>query len=113
VIGCAAGKDRTGVTIALLLDLLGVPRRIIVEDYAVSAHHFATPVAHVEPDDWRSGSLVVDSPPEFMAEALEHLDRHHGGARDLLRRYGLSHAELDELVERLTEPAPSGPGDRP
>ena len=25
IIGCAAGKDRTGVTIALLLDLCGVP----------------------------------------------------------------------------------------
>jgi protein-tyrosine phosphatase len=113
VIGCAAGKDRTGVTIALLLDLLGVPRPIIVDDYALSAHHFATPVAHVEPDDWRSGSLVVDSPPEFIAEALDHLDRHHGGARELLRRNGLADAQLDALVDRLTEPAERDPGARP
>ncbi|MCJ7710626.1 MAG: tyrosine-protein phosphatase, partial [Chloroflexi bacterium] len=48
VFGCAAGKDRTGVTIALLLDLVGVPRPIIVEDYAVSAHYFASPAAHIE-----------------------------------------------------------------
>jgi protein-tyrosine phosphatase len=111
VIGCAAGKDRTGVTIALLLDLLGVPREVIVEDYALSAHHFATPVAHVEADDWRSGSLVVDSPPEFIAAALEHLDREHGGARELLRRNGLTDAQLDELVERLTEPVGTATGD--
>ena len=105
VIGCAAGKDRTGVTIALLLDLVGVPRDIIVDDYALSAHHFATPVAHVEPDDWRSGSIVVDSPPEFIASALQHLDVHHGGARDLLRRQGVSDADLDRFVDLLTEPA--------
>jgi protein-tyrosine phosphatase len=105
VIGCAAGKDRTGVTIALLLDLCGVPRDLIVEDYALSAGFFASPRAHVEPDDWRHGSLVVDSPPEFMDSALAHLDAVHGGARQLLRRQGLTDAELDALVARLTEPA--------
>jgi len=63
-------------------------------------------VAHVEPDDWRAGSLVVDCPPELIEEALEHLDREHGGSRALLRRHGLGEEELDTLVERLTEPAP-------
>jgi protein-tyrosine phosphatase len=105
VIGCAAGKDRTGVTIALLLDLCGVPRDLIVEDYALSARYFASPVAHIEPDDWRHRSLVVDSPPEFMDEALAHLDAAHGGARSLLLDQGFIDAELDTLVERLTEPA--------
>lgn len=107
VIGCAAGKDRTGVTIALLLDLVGVPRDVIVEDYAVSAQHFASAVAHIELDDWRSRSLVVDSPPEFIESALEHLDQRHGGARHLLRRHGLTELELDELADRLTEPFPA------
>jgi protein tyrosine/serine phosphatase len=107
VIGCAAGKDRTGVTIALLLDLVGVPRQVIVDDYAMSARHFASAVAHVELDDWRSRSLVVDSPPEFIESALAHLDDRHGGARRLLRRHGLTDAELDRLVDLLTEPAAS------
>jgi protein-tyrosine phosphatase len=105
IVGCAAGKDRTGVTIALLLDLAGVPRDVIVEDYAISADYFASPVAHIELDDWRSGSLVVDSPPEFIEEALAHLDERHGGARRLLRRHGVSDAEMDRLLELLTEPA--------
>jgi len=105
VIGCAAGKDRTGVTIALLLDVAGVEREVIVEDYALSAAHFANPVAHVEPDDWRAGSLVVDCPPELMEEALEHLDREHGGSRALLRRHGLADEQLGRLIDRLTESA--------
>jgi len=107
VIGCAAGKDRTGVTIALLLDLAGVPRRVIVDDYAISAHYFASPKAHIDLDDWRSGSLVVDSPPEFIESALAHLDRRHGGARALLRRHGITDAEMDTLVALLTEPLPA------
>lgn len=106
VIGCAAGKDRTGVTIALLLDVCGVPRDLIVEDYALSAQYFASPRAHMEPDDWRAGSLIVDSPPEFMESALAHLDEQHGGARSLLRRHGVTDGELEHLVALLTEPAP-------
>jgi hypothetical protein len=39
-----------------------------------------------------------------MAGALEHLDQAHGGARALLRRQGFANADIDELVERLTEP---------
>jgi len=105
VIGCAAGKDRTGVTIALLLDVCGVPRDVIIDDYALSARYFTSTVAHVDLDDWRHRSIVVDSPPEFMASALQHLDDRHGGARALLRRQGIADADLDRLVELLTEPA--------
>lgn len=105
IIGCAAGKDRTGVTIALLLDLAGVPTDVIVEDYALSAGYFAAPVTRMEPRDWRHPPLIVDSPPEFMASALEHLDRVHGGARSLLRREGIRNAQVDRLVALLTEPA--------
>jgi protein-tyrosine phosphatase len=105
IIGCAAGKDRTGVAVALLLDLCGVAAPLIVEDYAVSARHFAQPVSHIEPGDWRHRPLEVDSPPELMAAALAHLDAERGGARALLRGQGITDAELDRLVERLTEAA--------
>ena len=37
VINCTAGKDRTGVAVALLLDVLGVPRAAILADYLKSA----------------------------------------------------------------------------
>ena len=37
LIHCAAGKDRTGVSIALLLRLIGVPRRHVVDDYLLTA----------------------------------------------------------------------------
>ncbi len=37
IVHCTAGKDRTGVLVAVLLGLLGVPDETIVEDYALSA----------------------------------------------------------------------------
>jgi len=36
IIHCEGGKDRTGMVIALLLDLLGVDRALIIEDYLLS-----------------------------------------------------------------------------
>lgn len=105
VIGCAAGKDRTGVTIALLLELAGVPLEVIVDDYALSAGFFAEPRSHIDPADWRHPPLQVDSQPELMAGALVHLQRAHGGARELLLSQGIDGTALDRLVERLTEPA--------
>jgi protein-tyrosine phosphatase len=36
VVHCAAGKDRTGIAIALLLTLLDVPLETIVEDYLLT-----------------------------------------------------------------------------
>jgi protein-tyrosine phosphatase len=106
IIGCAAGKDRTGVTIALLLDLAGVDHATIVDDYARSAAYFAQPAqAVIDEDDWRHPELVVESEPDYMRDALDHLDTAHGGARALLRRHGITDADLDRLVERLTEAA--------
>lgn len=105
IVGCAAGKDRTGVTIALLLDLVGVPTDVIVADYALSAGYFADPRTTIDAGDWRHPPLIVESPPEFMATALEHLDRAHGGARALLRREGLDDVQMDRLTELLTEVA--------
>ena len=37
LVHCAAGKDRTGVLVALVLDAVGVQRRAVVADYALSA----------------------------------------------------------------------------
>jgi protein-tyrosine phosphatase len=105
VIGCAAGKDRTGITIAVLLSLAGVADDLVIADYSLSAGYFSIPNETIPPGDWRHRPLTVDSPPEFMASAMNHLRDVHGGARALLRSGGLDETDLDTLVELLTEPA--------
>lgn len=104
VIGCAAGKDRTGVAIALVLAVAGVPRDVIVADYALSAPMFAHPMDDPHIVDWRAGSIEVESPPEYMESSLAHLDERHGGATGLLLANGMTDDELAALVELITEP---------
>jgi protein-tyrosine phosphatase len=107
VVGCAAGKDRTGVTIALILAAVGVPADIVAADYALSAQLFAADVVDEHLVDWRAAPAVVDCLPEYMLQALDHLDRRHGGAATLLRRNGLTDEELERLIDLLTEPGPA------
>lgn len=107
VIGCAAGKDRTGVTIALLLAAVGVPADVIVADYVLTGPAFSErDPADPHLVDWRAGPVELECPPAYMEAMLAHLATRHGGAGDLLHRNGLAPADLDLLVECLTEPAP-------
>jgi len=39
IVHCTAGKDRTGLIVALLLGLVGVPAATIVDDYALSSQY--------------------------------------------------------------------------
>jgi protein-tyrosine phosphatase len=108
VVGCAAGKDRTGVTIALILAAVGVPTDIVAGDYALSAELFAADVADEHLIDWRAAPAMVDCPPEYILAMLDHLERRHGGAQALLLRNGLSNDDLARLDDVLTEPDPAG-----
>jgi protein-tyrosine phosphatase len=104
VIGCAAGVDRTGVSIALLLAAVGVPIDVCAADYGLSVETYAASENDVEfMDEWRSGPVTLNCLPEYMLHALDHLERRHGGARALLLREGLSDADLDRLTDLLTE----------
>ena len=108
VIGCAAGKDRTGVAIAVILEAVGVAGDVVIADYALSAELFAADHDDEHLQDWRATAVTVESPPEHMRQALDHLEARHGGAAALLRRHGITPAELDHLVDLLTEPVDGG-----
>jgi protein-tyrosine phosphatase len=104
VVHCAAGKDRTGMLVALLLEVAGVPRDVVVEDYAASATHLGITevLATLSPEDRRRVEPFVWSHPETLRTALEHLDATYGGVAGYLRdACGLSEAELDAVRVRL------------
>lgn len=104
VIGCAGGIDRTGVTVALLLSAVGVPADVAAADYALSAESYRLDATASGLEDWRSAVVEIDARPEYMLEALDHLERRHGGAVGLLGREGIGDADLDRLRGLLTEP---------
>jgi protein-tyrosine phosphatase len=77
LIHCGLGKDRAGITIALLLHLLGVPEHTILADYSLSnAHtpHFTRAVeAEIKPL-LKFGVKAHELAPIFLADpqTLQH-----------------------------------------
>ncbi len=104
VVHCAAGKDRTGMLVAVLLELAGVPREAVLADYALSADllGIAEILDTLDEDTRRQAERYSWSEPVTLQSALEHLDAVYGGARAYLRdACGLSDSELDAARDRL------------
>ncbi|MGQ0574253.1 MAG: tyrosine-protein phosphatase [Pseudonocardia sp.] len=105
LVHCQAGKDRTGVLVAIVLDAIGVERDAVVEDYALSARHVETMFRR-----WSEAAelpMPEDLTPhlpraEVIAAVLDRLDTQHGGAAAWLRANGLDDATLARLRARLT-----------
>ncbi|WP_061962536.1 tyrosine-protein phosphatase [Demequina flava] len=114
LVHCTAGKDRTGVVIAMALELAGVDREIVLDDYTLSQEYLAgewaaqmrTAIAAQFPglpediDD-----LLVASPRELLAATLDRVEAAHGSVRDYLIAHGMTAAEIDTLISNITVPA--------
>jgi protein-tyrosine phosphatase len=103
VIGCAAGVDRTGLAIAVILSAIGVADEVIVTDYVMSAACFAADDHGSGLDDWRKGAITLDCHPEYMADTLDHLAGRYGGAGAYLTAHGVAASAVEALREKLTE----------
>ena len=109
IVHCTAGKDRTGIVIALLLELLGVSRDQIAEDYELSNESIPRLIEYLEakgrrpdlPREQWEARLVT--PAERIAELLELVDRDYGSARDYLTANGVSEESLHRIVDLLVE----------
>lgn len=104
VIHCTAGKDRTGVIVALILALIGVPPATIIADYALSSRYLVGPFieemrqrASKRGYTWEQYEPLMGCPPEYMQTVLHHLDETHGGVETYTRSIGCS----DELIASL------------
>jgi protein-tyrosine phosphatase len=120
VVHCAAGKDRTGVAVAVLLESLGVDRQTVVEDYLLTNHTTdyeqfvraqkvarlglsdeAHPLMNLPPDVRR---VLFSADEEYLAAGLHQIDSKFGGTLEYLRStVGVSDASLQSIRERLTE----------
>jgi protein-tyrosine phosphatase len=97
VVHCFAGKDRTGVVIALALSVVGVEVDAIADDYAVSnewAVRFAA-TSTAMPAHW------VFAPREAMTLYLAELASTYGSVRGYLLTTGIGDKEFDALTENL------------
>src|SRR5438874_453262 len=62
VVHCTAGKDRTGVLVALLLDLLGVAREQIVADYAATTDNMPGILDRIRSSSFFQGNGLAAAP---------------------------------------------------
>lgn len=105
---CKAGKDRTGIVAALLLDLAGVPHEIIAEDYALTAVCLAPLMEElrkgrpmtVSPEQYE---IHLGSPPDNMIVLLNHIKSAYGDAEGYLLSIGLKPEQIQALKQRLVE----------
>ena len=83
LIHCVAGRDRTGIVVACLLDLLDVPETAIAEDYALSAV--------MDDAEGRNAD------PANILGLFDLVRAEHGSTREMLLEAGLPPASLDDL----------------
>jgi protein-tyrosine phosphatase len=108
LVHCAAGKDRTGVVVALALDAAGFDRATIVADYLATTQRIDAIVARLLKSPlYREQLEGHDSsrhapPPGTIERVLELIDQRHGGSVAWLLANGLDESELQLLRRRLS-----------
>ena len=107
LVHCHAGKDRTGVVIAVTLAVVGVSDEDIADDYALTQlvlepliADWLDQMSHDAQERERLRQLSVPS-REAMLDTLHHLRERHGGAVPYLLEAGVTQAQLDRLRNRL------------
>ncbi|MCZ4587030.1 MULTISPECIES: tyrosine-protein phosphatase [Rhodococcus] len=104
---CAAGKDRTGVAVALLLRTAGVePDDIVADNEATNEHmgavltritRFAPELGQAHPNDRDLRGVV----PEAIEGVLASWDARPGGVRAWLRAHGATNETIRLWIARF------------
>jgi len=117
LIHCAAGKDRTGIAVALLLEALGVQRDFIWADYAkteqllnwerlTSAAALGTGAdsAWLENMDPGALKLLIRADARYLKSAFDDLDARYGSVMNFMsRRLGATPSLIEQLRIRLLQ----------
>lgn len=105
---CTAGKDRTGLTAMLLLELAGTPDRVILEDYAATERYmepvFSSIIEQMKRQSVTAPVELLRAHPKTMAAALEHIRKFYGTVENYLLGGNLTQEMLDILKNRFLEP---------
>jgi protein-tyrosine phosphatase len=107
LVHCAAGKDRTGVVVALALDAAGADRNAIVSDYLATAERVDAIMARLVSSRTYRSELEGHDPqahapvPGTIERMFELLEERFDGSAAWLSAHGLSTAELDRLQHRM------------
>jgi protein-tyrosine phosphatase len=117
LVHCTVGKDRTGVSVAIMLAAAGVDRDAVVADYArtetlLPPERNRRVVAHLRalhPEARHLEELATRSPAPVLRVLLDDLDARFGSVAGYLRAHGVTDDELSALRGILIDDAPREP----
>jgi protein-tyrosine phosphatase len=108
LVHCSAGKDRTGIVVALVLAVLGVPDEVIAADYGLSAGYLdaeRTPaIGQLQSSTGLGDQLtkpLLSSPPALILDMLARVRAATGTVDAYLLDHGLNPADLVRLRSAL------------
>jgi protein-tyrosine phosphatase len=108
LVHCSAGKDRTGIVVALILAVLGVPDEVIAADYGLSASYLdagRTPaIGQLQASTGLGDDLtkpLLSSPPALILDVLSRVRQQAGSVEAYLNERGVSEGDLAQLRAAL------------
>lgn len=109
LVHCAAGKDRTGVVIALALSVAGVTREEIVADYEATGERIELILDRLRSSPTYAADIdnvpahEHDPRPDIMRRFLARLDKEFGGPLGWLDGHGFDKVDAERLRNKLVE----------
>jgi protein-tyrosine phosphatase len=110
---CAAGKDRTGVIAALLLDAVDVLEENIIRDYSLS-EKYMKPVFQRQKELLREKGVDISTIPNFIFESprsnmiitLQYLRNKYDNAINYFKEINLTDKQIKSITSMLVSQMP-------
>ena len=110
VLHCTAGKDRTGVSTAFLLSILGVSRDVIEADYLLTNHDterqadfIESTVGYPEGYDRERMIAIAGVPETAMKDFLDGVESRWGTVVEYLKKIGITQEQMDTIRYNFLE----------
>ena len=110
VLHCTAGKDRTGVSTAFLLSVLGINRDLIEADYLLTNLDTERQADFIEstvgyPDGYDRESMITAAgvPKDAMKDFLDGVESKWGSAVEYLEKIGVTEEQMQMVRDNFLE----------
>lgn len=107
LVHCTAGKDRTGVLLGMVMDVLGCPDDDIAHEYGLSNASIDRLIAYLRASGRQLEGTDAEirarlgTPPERMAGFIELLREHHTSAARFFEGQGVAPSSIARVRELL------------
>ena len=110
VLHCTAGKDRTGVSTAFLLSILGVSRSLIEADYLLTNLDTERQADFIEntvgyPEGYNREKMISAAgvPKNAMRDFLDGIELRWGSAVEYLEKIGVTKEQMESIRDNFLE----------